>query len=83
MKPLQTHVSTATQAHPTSRTHLVPLDLIQLAHILLSILLAREKIVQMRTPFFGRDDFAREFLDVRLDVRPEDLQAAELTFNVE
>lgn len=66
-----------------SRTHLIPLDLIQFVHILLSILLAPEKVVQMRTPFLGRDDVAGEFLDVRLDVGPEDFQAAELTFDVQ
>ena len=63
--------------------HLVPLDLIQLLDQLLAVLSLAEKLIQMRAPFLGRDDVAGEFLDVGLDVRPEDVEAADLAFDVQ
>ena len=63
--------------------HLVPLDLIQLLDQLLAVLSLAEKFVQMRAPLLGRDDVAGEFLDVGLDVWPEDVEPAHLAFDVQ
>lgn len=65
------------------RTHFIPLDLIKLLHQLLPILSLSKEFVEMRSPFIGGDDVAGELVDVCLDVGSEDIEAADLSFDVE